>query len=67
MAEPGLDIAAKQGTPIMAMDQDGKAQHVPLGALTDTAWNGTGNPASLIALWKGVYAQLAAINTNTTP
>lgn len=32
-----------------------------LGALDDAAWDGTGNPASLIALWKGMYAQLALI------
>jgi hypothetical protein len=37
-----------------------------LGTLADAAWNGSGNPASLIALWKAMYVQLAAINTNTT-
>lgn len=65
MAEPGLDISAKQGQPIMAMDQQGKAQHVPLGSLTDAAWDGTGNPASLIALWKYIAAQVASINAKT--
>jgi hypothetical protein len=35
------------------------------GDLDDAAWDGTGNPASLIALWKGIYAQLAIIATNT--
>lgn len=39
---------------------------VDQGELTDAAWNGAGNPASLIALLKGIYAQLAAINANTT-
>ena len=39
---------------------------VTVGALDDAAWDGaTGDPASLIALWKGIMAQLVAINANT--
>lgn len=67
MAEPGSDISAQQGTPVMTMDQAGKAQHVPLGALSDAAWNGVGNPASLIALWKAIYGKLDAVAINTAP
>lgn len=35
------------------------------GALDDAAWDGIGDPASIIALLKYMAAQLAAINTNT--
>lgn len=37
------------------------------GALSDAAWDGTGDPASMVALLKGVYVQLAQIAENTTP
>lgn len=35
------------------------------GSLSDAAWNGTGDPASMVALQKAIYAQLVAINANT--
>jgi hypothetical protein len=39
---------------------------VAMGALDDAAWDGaTGDPASMVALWKGMMAQLVAINANT--
>lgn len=38
---------------------------VATGALSDAAWDGTGDPASMVALWKGMMAQLVAINANT--
>lgn len=38
---------------------------VAVGALDDAAWDGaTGNPASLMALLKGMMAQLVAINAD---
>ena len=36
-----------------------------MGALDDVAWDGTGDPASMIALWKAIYAKLDEIATNT--
>ena len=38
---------------------------VTMGALDDAAWDGaTGDPASLMALLKGMMAQLVAINAD---
>lgn len=51
--------------PVRMVESDGTT--VPMGALDDAAWDGTGNPASLVALLKGCYAQLAQIAENTTP
>lgn len=67
MAEPGAKVSSSAGVPVMGMDQAGNAQHIPVGALTDTAWDGTGNPGSLIALWKALYAKLDEVATNTAP
>ena len=37
---------------------------VAMGALDDAAWDGvTGDPVSMVALWKGMMAQLVALNT----
>lgn len=58
----------------MATEYDGEERVLPMrlagvagGALDDTAWDGTGDPASMVALLKGIYAQLAQIAENTTP
>ena len=55
----------KGGKPV-ASDHPLPVTQAETGALDDAAWDGDGDPASLIALWKGIYAQLAAINANTT-
>lgn len=50
---------------IQSVNADGSDTPAP-GALDDAAWDGTGDPASVIALLRGIYVQLAAINANTT-
>lgn len=49
---------------VVAADGTAQAQPAP-GALTDAAWNGTGNPTSVIALQKAIYAKLVEIAANT--
>lgn len=51
--------------PVRIVESNGTA--VPQGALSDAAWNGSGNPASVIALQKAIYAKLVEIATNTAP
>lgn len=66
MPEPGAAAAAMAGQLMMAIDPaTGLAQHVPLGTLADTAWDGNDDPVSLIALWKAIYAKLDEVATNT--
>ena len=49
---------------VQQVDSAGDAILTP-GALDDAAWDGTGDPASVIALLKAMYAKLAEIATNT--
>ena len=49
---------------VQHVDADGADVLTP-GALDDAAWDGTGDPASVIALLKAMYAKLAEIATNT--
>jgi hypothetical protein len=52
----GTGISAAHPLPVTQAD---------MGALDDAAWDGSGDPTSVIALWKGIMAQLVAINANT--
>lgn len=52
-----MAIIERDALPVAGLDQ---------GDLTDAAWDGTGDPASIVALLKYIAVQLAAINVNTT-
>lgn len=54
----GRDVTVSPDNPLPVSDGT-------TGALSDPAWNGTGNPTSMIALQKAIYDQLVAINANT--
>lgn len=52
-----MAIIERDALPVAGLDQ---------GDLSDDAWDGeTGEPESIVALLKGIMAQLVAINANT--
>lgn len=55
----------KNTTPVTVATPLPVTSGVAMGALSDAAWDGaTGDPASLMALLKGMMAQLVAINAD---